>query len=110
MIANTTSGAWLVPGSGSNCETFQIRHPTVSCPSDAVMEVVAGCVHEHGGPRLFCQCHIDSLMHGWLTCRACWTSADPHECKLVAITRIEAQMLRCLHDPGDAEGHSVMCA
>jgi hypothetical protein len=55
------------------------------CPGFAVVEVLAGCVHEHLSTRRLCQQHVDGLVHGLLQCRPCLNGGAPHACELVPI-------------------------
>jgi hypothetical protein len=66
------------------CETYDYVFLR-DCGRPAVEVLMAGCVHEHVGPRPVCQFHIEDLAKEHVHCGDCRESSDPHECPLVVV-------------------------
>lgn len=66
------------------CETYDYVFLR-DCGRPAVEVLMAGCVHEHVGPRPVCQFHIEDLANEVIHCGDCHESSDPHECPLVVV-------------------------
>jgi hypothetical protein len=54
--------------------------------------VIAGCVHEHVGPRLLCEYHADELRSGGQLCGDCLDLG--HRCVLVELPRPATSQVR----------------
>ena len=54
------------------------------CSSTATETVIAGCVHEHAGPRRMCPHHAAEVRSGLMNCGECLEAAPPHRCFLGA--------------------------
>lgn len=65
-----------------SCTRYDVESDT-DCGREVVDEPIAGCVHEHIGPRPLCQYCIEDLAHGRMNCGDCKASTVPHECVLV---------------------------
>lgn len=62
---------WVEIGTIVTCKGYDVASGTRCYLWDALVPVLAGCVHEHVGELLLCGGHIDDLDSGRMQCGDC---------------------------------------